>query len=329
VPELTMEEEIAILKARILQMEIEKREGPIKIIPAKADQAPSMPQTSSGQSEISQIQLRPMEPDIRVTPALASFAEHQNYAPPPASPALSLASPVTLSLQNLPDNQIIMDHYYPPLPPPRPHSAHITQYQYPPPPLITSSSTIQQEQTYPPPPPPSRPQQQLQIQRQDSGYYSNPPSRHSSTFSIATISTCSSPQQVFSPQSTGYSLLSPQPTGQSQHSLRHSVSYGSISSSQVSPMSPQPVPYFPPPPGSAARPISTGKDYFSQNTAPPPLPIPAYQPGMGQPIQAQSYDARPSFRGSQGWQWGVAATQPNGEPNYGAPPAIPAPWKRS
>jgi hypothetical protein len=323
-----LKEEIAILKARILQIEIEKREGPMRITSTTVDQAQSIPQTSSGQSEISQIQLGPLEPDIRVTPALASFAEHQNYSPPPASPAPSVTSPITPSLQYIPDNQT-PTNYYPPPPPPRPHSAHIPQYHYPPPPLITSSSTIQQQQTNLPPPMPPRPQQQPQIQRQDSGYYSNPPSRHSSTFSTATISTCSSPQQVLSPQSTGYSLLSPQPTGQTQHGLRHSVSYGSISSSQVSPMSPQPAPYFPPPPSSAARPVSPGKDYFSQNTAPPPPHIPVYQPGMGQPVQPQSYGARPSFQGSQGWQWGVAPTKPNGEPNYGVPPAIPAPWKRS
>jgi hypothetical protein len=46
---------------------------------------------------------------------------------------------------------------------------------------------------------------------------------------------------------------------------------------------------------------------------------------MGQPVQLQSYGARPSFQGSQGWQWGVAPTKPNREPDYGVPPTIPPP----
>jgi hypothetical protein len=57
----------------------------------------------------------------------------------------------------------------------------------------------------------------------------------------------------------------------------------------------------------------------------PPPHIPVYQLGMGQPVQLQSYGARPSFQGSQGWQWGVAPTKPNREPDYGVPPTIPAP----
>lgn len=389
-----MEEEIIVLKARILQLELEKREGANKSLPCTDQGHPQSPvQTSLGQNDISQVQLGPFEPELQITPALASLVEHQNFPPPPpppntglatpitpllqspqgnsnpttsdnspprprppapavaspvtpslhypsenaipatsyfppppparphsthipeyqyptpTSPLSDVASPITPSLQYRPESQIPTTSYYPPPPPPRPHSAHIPEYQSPPPYSFASSSSIQQQQSYAPPPLPPRPQQQPQIQRQDSGYYSNPPSRHSSTFSTATISTCSSPQSMLSPQSTGYSLLSPQTTGQS---LRHSVSYGSIS-----PLSPQPAPYFPPPPpDSIARPLSQVKDYFSRSFGRPSPQIPAYQPGISQPAPAPPQN----FQGSQGWQWGTASMRPRGEPNYGAPP---------
>jgi hypothetical protein len=414
-PQLTLEEEIAFLKAKILEMEIEKREGAkVATLPASQDHQPST-QTSPGPGDVSQVQLGPFEPELRITPALPSLLEHQNFPPPPSSPAPaavaapstpspqcpsndsslypaplrprpqsahipeyqyqppsspapSVISPTTPSLQYpsnnsattssyfaLPppprphsayipeyqyqtptfpyqgvaapvchplqssENQSPTTHHYPPPPPgppPRPHSAHIPEYQYPPPDSFASSNSSLQQQTHPAPPLPIRPTQQPQVQRQDSGYYSNPPSRHSSTFSTATISTCSSPQSMLSPQSTGYSMLSPQTPG---HSLRHSVSHSSIPS-----LSPQQ--YFPPPPpspNSSASPLSQVKDYFNRSFVRPSPQIPAYQPGISQAMQTP----QTQFQGSQGWQWGTAPVKVNGEPIYGPPPAIPQAWK--
>ena len=300
-------------------MEIEKREGSINNTSSEVDQ-PNL-QLPEAQSEISQIQLGPLEPDVRITPAMATFVEHQNYFQPPASPIPTLTAPIMPSAQIGQDNQAL--RFFPPPPPPRPHSAHIPQYYPPPPPPILSPVNDLQNSSAPPLP--FRPQQHPGIQRQDSGYYSNPPSRHQSSFSTATISTCSSPQQLLSPQLSGYSPLVPHSTGQNHHALRHSVSHGSISSNQVSPMSSQPAPYFPPPPTSTIRPVSQGKDYFTQSLTSPAPQVPVYRPGMGQP----AYTPQHYYQGSQGWQWGTAPTASQGEPNYGAPPAIPAAWKRS
>ena len=98
VPEITLEQEIAILKARILRMEIEKREGSTNNTSSEVDQ-PSL-QTPEARSEISQIQLGPLEPDVRVTPAMATFVEHQNYFRPPASPIPTITAPIMPSVQN-------------------------------------------------------------------------------------------------------------------------------------------------------------------------------------------------------------------------------------
>ena len=236
--------------------------------------------------------------------------------PPPSSPSSSLLSPATPPVRNSLNSPPSNTPFFPPPLPPRPHSAHIPEYQPSPP--YSSISNGQQQQSYVVPTLPPRPQQQPPIQRQDSGYYSNPPSRQSSTFSIASVSTsCSSPQSMLPHQPTGASFLSPQTTGQS---LRHSISYGSIS-----PMSSQPTSYFPPPPSSPiARPLSQVKDYFNRSFARPSSQTAAYQPGMIQPTQAPQ-----QYQGSQGWQWGTAPMQPNLQPQYGTPPPIPNAWKGS
>jgi hypothetical protein len=266
-----------------------------------------------------QPQTNSSSPSPRAPRPHSAYIPGYQYPPPPSSPAPSAVSPITPSLQYHPGNPVSTTSYFPPPPPPRPHSVHIPEYQPPPPYSVTSPGSAQQQQTYAPPQLPPRPLQQQQIQRQDSGYYSNPPSRHSSAFSTATISTCSSPQSMLSPQSTGPSFLSPQTTG---HSLRHSVSYGAISS-----MSPQPAQYFapPPPPDTVARPLSQVKDYFSRPFGRASSQTPAYQTGISQPPQAPPQQ----YQGTQGWQWGTAPMQPHGQPQYGAPPPIPNVWKGS
>jgi hypothetical protein len=284
------------------------------------------PDITSPSTPSLQIPLDNQPPTISPSPSPQLPRSHSahitgyQFPPPPLSPAPSVVSPITPALQYPPGSSDSTTSYFPPPPPPRPHSAHIPEYQPLPPYSITSPVSAQQQQIYAAPPLPPRPQQQPQIQRQDSGYYSNPPSRHSSAFSTATISTCSSPQSMLSPQLTGPSLLSPQTTG---HSLRHSVSYSSIS-----PMSsPQPAPYFapPPPPDAVARPLSQVKDYFSRPFARASAQISTYQPGISQPTQAPPQQ----FQGTQGWQWGTAPMHSSGQPQYGAPPWVPNAWKGS
>ncbi|PMD42491.1 hypothetical protein L207DRAFT_581149 [Hyaloscypha variabilis F] len=319
-PQITMEQEIAFLKAKILEMEIEKREGANRTStstnPSQTGPTEPTARSSIGKNEVCQIQLEPFEPELSITPALASLVEHQNFHAPPIAPTHGVTSPSTLSLEYaledqkfspsptpLPaqdfaspstssseypsDNQILATslypaplrlrshsahipgyHYPPPLspapsavspitpspqvnsgnfaptvPPPRPHSTRIPGYHYPPPsslsPSILSPNTSSVQYTpdiststtsyFAPPLPPRphsahipdhqpsapnssttinsveqqegceappllpRPKQHRPIQRQDSGYYSNPPSRHSSTFSNTSLSTCCSP----------------------------------------------------------------------------------------------------------------------------------------
>jgi len=351
-------------------MEIEKREGANRTStstnPSQTGPTGPTARSSIGKNEVCQIQLGPFEPELSITPALASLVEHQNFHPspiapthgvtspsapsleyalehqkfspavppprphstrilgyhypPPSSLSPSILSPNTSSVQYTPDISTPTTSYFAPPLPPRPHSAHIPDHQPSAPNSSTTISSVEQQEGCEAPPLPPRPKQHRPIQRQDSGYYSNPPSRHSSTFSNTSLSTCCSPQPMLSPVSTGLSFLSPQTTGQS---LRHSVSYGS-----TSPMSSPPTSYFPPPPPSPiAKPLSQVKDYFSRSLARSSSQTPAYRPGISQPAHAP-----PQYQGSQGsqgWQWGTAPLLSNGQPQYGAPPSIPNAWKGS
>ncbi|KAK0113768.1 hypothetical protein ONS95_014018 [Cadophora gregata] len=274
--------------------------------------------------------------------------QHQNYPPPPSSPnpqQRPAPPPRPQSIyqsQSAPpvqNNTPISYQQPPPPPPPRPQSVYQPQH------IAAAQNTVPPVQQAPTPRPQSiyqplqftsapntaqmntqsQPQYQTHqqiyaqpqptkptvspIQRQDSGYYSIPPSRHSSSFSTTsfTPSNYGGSPQVLSPQPTG--MLSPQSTGSVYHGRSASVS------TMGSPMTPQSMqqqqPYFPPPPGSPAPPVQND-DFGSKVTG--------YQPGVNQPRPQQ---IPPPQQPSQGWQWGM----PPPQPNYGPPPPIPQPWK--
>ncbi|KAG4421381.1 hypothetical protein IFR04_005440 [Cadophora malorum] len=274
--------------------------------------------------------------------------QQQNYPPPPPSPNPQTQRPAppprpqsVYQPQYAPHSQNTAAISYPQQPaPPRPQSVYQPQYAPPaqsaaPPmqqqqqaPSLRPQSVYQPLQFTPAQAPQAQPQQNYQnyaqpqptkptssIQRQDSGYYSIPPSRHSSSFSTTsfTPSNYASSPQILSPQPTG--MLSPQVTGSVYHGRSASVS------TMGSPMTPQSIqqqqPYFPPPPGTPAPPMQN--DYFGSKVA-------GYNPAANQQSQnttqhqGQGYGTQGP---SQGWQWGM----PPPQPNYGAPPPIPQPWK--
>jgi hypothetical protein len=142
----TMEEEIMFLKARLIQLELEKRE------------ALPVPQASPANSHES----KESQPSLVLTPPSTLFTPEQTYPPPPKSPALPPRYPV-VSQQQIPSPEA--QQYFPPPPPrsPRPQSQIYAPTPEP--------SYTYNPQSYPQPPP-SPNSQQKQYQRQDSGYYS-------------------------------------------------------------------------------------------------------------------------------------------------------------
>ncbi|KAH7382876.1 hypothetical protein BKA64DRAFT_171953 [Cadophora sp. MPI-SDFR-AT-0126] len=254
------------------------------------------------------------------------------YQPQYAQPVQNVA-PTSYTQSTAPRPQSVYQPQYPPparntappvqqhqqqAPTPRPQSVYQPLQFTPPSQLNPQPQSQQQQQVYAQPQPTkSTPSP---IQRQDSGYYSIPPSRHASTFSTSsfTPSNYSSPQ-ILSPQPTG--MLSPQSTGSVYHGRSASVS------TMGSPMTPQSAqqqqPYFPPPPGA---PAPVQNDYFAAKVV-------GYNPSVNQQ-QQQSYQQNQNMSQqpgqahgtqgpSQGWQWGM----PPPQPDYGAPPPIPQPWK--
>lgn len=307
-PTMTMEEEIALLKARLLAMELEKR--------GESLEAPNVtivePQPQHVKQNIAAHIQEPVvvttggmpasQPQVTISPVSEGLPQ-QNYPPPPPSPSLPPRSPSISNTQyNPPPNTISttqLSNYPPPPPspyqyqPPASPNTYQPQYFHQSSPQTYIPQTYGQpqpgsynpQQAYPPPPKSPNPQQP-QYQRHDSGYYSASPT----------------PQPV-AQQSTG-----------SQY-LQHGRNPSQVS---LSPMSPPP-PYFPPPPGGNLG--AGGKDYFGQGQAPPPQNYLQHY----QPVPTSGY------QGTQGWQWGAPAPapQPVGQPNYGPPPPIPSAWRSS
>ncbi|RFU31563.1 hypothetical protein B7463_g4789, partial [Scytalidium lignicola] len=315
----SVEEEIMYLKARLLQLEIEKREALL-----------NKTTSQDSKTHLEKISEAPKHPELKIIPPTSNPEGTQPYyPPPPASPALNTVS------STVPTQQ-----YYPPPPPspkpqlqnfpPPPPSPNTQVYSYPPPPpsprpqvqsYPTPPPTIQspytyQPQNYPPALPPRSPstyqpqnyqtppnvgvsvQQLNQVippkspntqqppynQRQDSGYFSGPPT-------LSSPSPYNAPQFAAPPMSSHTATTSP---------------------------SPAPPPYFPPPPGATPQIGYGGKDYFNQGA----------EPSGSNP----NYGSTPGYQGSHGWVWGTTTAAPTGavgEPNYGPPPPIPAPWKSS
>jgi hypothetical protein len=300
-PALSLEDEIAFLKFKLLQLELEKRGESVEVPPLMIVKSEAQAVTSNvkdhGQDSVTDV-VNPQtsgslqqqsKPRLVLSPPLTSQSSHRQNCPlVPASPALP-SRPLSIS-------QPII---YPPPPsspalPPRPSSNAAVHYAPPPPPPITTYNPQNYcpspSQQHYPPPPKSPNLQQPQYQRHDSGYYSGTPTPLSA--------------QQYQPSSQHIPVQSTLP----QYSHGRNASQVSLS-----PMSPAPPPYFPPPPG--------GKDYFSQNCS---------QPQQGySPVPTQQY------QGGQSWQWGVApaATVPlaqkAGEPYYGPPPPIPPNWRSS
>jgi len=311
-PTISLEEEIAFLKARLLQMELEKRgetfQAPVSIIQPQPVNSHN-PVAQNKEPASVQVTIVPAEPDqqeqmLNISHPSSDQLQQQHYPPPPPSPAVPPRSPSIPTSQHAPpleaSSQPIQN--YPPRPP-SPNTYNPAQFanpkmqNYPPPPpspiyqpqnypQAPSAGLVQQ--SYPRPPNPPIFQEQPQYQRHDSGYYSAVPT----------------PQPI-SAQSTGNQYL-------------HGRNPSQASLSPMSP--PPPPPYFPPPPGVVSGNVG-GKDYFSQG------PVP----------NAQNYRPAPQASpvkgpmGTQGWQWGVPAPvgQRPEEPNYGPPPPIPAPWRGS
>lgn len=274
-PESAMEQEIALLKARLLQMELEKRniavEPPpvlqqVTIETAQSQATSRTPPPQSGGLGCSDHQA--YMPSPTPTPHPVQVSQH---LPPPPQSATFQPSPMSTpppqydaSLQN------------------QPSSTASSQQKIPSPPPQNQQQFAQQQI---PSPPPQNPQQQIYVntkpphpdfQRHDSGYYSQPPSQAPSrTQSVTSLPLYTLNPQHLNNQPQLLSPISPQSTGQSsvynpsQH--RHSISqtiYTPLPSTPASSM------YFPPPPGTTnIPPISpVGKqDYFGNvNSVPTP-----------------------------------------------------------
>lgn len=365
VPAMTPDEEIAFLKFRLLQMEMERRGQSLDVPPLNI--VKEIPQTTvtegreeavvSGMANLSvqesettvqqpspqhpqhQITLSEepqYQPEVRVTPPLGAQQPYQNYPPPSSTP--------------LPGTTLSAAQYAPQ--PARTPSISVTaQYNQRPP----TQSPTQQTNYHPLPNPTYQPTPDSTYQPQTQQPYQQPPTPVSyqapPTSAPAPAPYTYNPQNYPPPPSTqppyqrhdsGYysGLTTPQPTSQQptpSPSLYHGRSYSTAS--LVSPMSPPP-PYFPPPPGAN---IGGGKDYFNQNqnAQPPYQPFQNIQPQQQQPYQkGQGYGLPPQLLqgGSQGWQWGAPHANPVpvmgqgqriGEPNYGPPPAVPQAWRGS
>ncbi|KAE8445582.1 hypothetical protein EG329_013215 [Mollisiaceae sp. DMI_Dod_QoI] len=263
---------------------------------------------------------------------------YQTYNPHQQAQSIPLSS----QQQVPPQTQGVPISYTPGPPPPQPNAAYQT---YNPAQQAPSTPAIHQQQSYPLPPKPPHP-----LQHQDSGYYSNPPSRHSSTFSVSTVASMNlnHTQHVVSPPTPSFATLSTQPTGppptQYGHGHHPSFGFGPMPMSYTpSPMSPQPQQYFPPPP----PPPPQRQSYFGQNgpsqVSTPTLQPQGYQPTPpapnygnvqgGQTYQpaplAPVYGAQQGANHTQGWQWGNPKAGTPAEPNYGPPPPIPGQWRGS
>ncbi|KAH8805540.1 hypothetical protein F5884DRAFT_799761 [Xylogone sp. PMI_703] len=314
----SVEEEILYLKARLLQLEIEKREALLK---------KTAPEDSQNQPE------KPLEipshPELKIVPPMSvSVPQPQLYIPPGTTPQPSNIAPSGPPVQP----------YYPPPPSPKP------QIQtFPPPP----PSTRPQMQNYPPPPPspkppvqnlpppPPLPASQPLYRYQPQNYAPQLPPRAQQTYQPHNFST--PPITNISIQQTPQVTPSKSPTPQQPpfHQRQDSGYFSgpptlsspspyNLQQSTISPVSPQtanspaPPPYFPPPPGATPQLGFGGKDYFNQ----------------GQQSQQLASNVivspMPGYQGQNGWTWGSAASGvAGGEPNYGPPPPIPSPWRSS
>jgi hypothetical protein len=318
--EMTMEEEIALLKARLLMMELEKRgeslEAPnVTIVEPQPQHIQQNVAAQMQEPVVVAINVPASQPQVTISPVLDGQQQQQSYPPPPSHPPRSPSIPTSqYAPPPLTTPTAQLSNYPPPPPSPYQHqpqpspNTYQPQNNFAPPspntyqpqnfptpsPNTYNPQTYAQSQpgTYNPqqayPQPPKSPNPQQQYQRHDSGYYSAAPT----------------PQPV-SQQSTG-----------NQH-LQHGRNPSQVS---LSPMSPPP-PYFPPPPGGPNL-GAGGNDYFAQGQAPPQQ---HYQQGY-QPAPT------PGYQGTQCWQWGTPAPPQQvgrqaGQPNYGPSPPIPTAWR--
>ncbi|RDW82533.1 hypothetical protein BP6252_03645 [Coleophoma cylindrospora] len=330
-PAPSMEDEIAFLKAKLLEMELEKR-GIITTDQSQPDQSLPQPEPSKVSVPESQTQLsRPPTttpsvnvpglglPHLTVQTHLPSHPATPNTAPADLkSPLVSVqpympSRPTTPNIQspnsNVHENSLTSNagsttpsaqpqNYGFPPPPPPPPAQYLAPYQPQnyaiAPPCAPQQQQYQyaSQQMYQPRP---------QFPSQDSGYYSNPTtpgliSPQSSDFK-APISPPNNPyhpqHQFLSPQSTGYSVLTPHSTGgfsaMSPQSTGH-TSFSSVSMAQHAPMpANQPMHCFPPPPPPGAPPGGLGQSQYN-NTAPTP-------PFLPPSTQAASFSAPYAYPG--------------------------------
>lgn len=258
-----------------------------------------------------------------IPPPQQSTSQYQTYNPNQRAQSI----PLSPQQQMAPQSQGVPISYTP-TPPPQQATAGYQTYQ---PAQQASATPVQQQQTFALPQKPPH-----QLQHQDSGYYSNPPSRHSSTFSVSTVDSpnLNYNQHVVSPPTPSFATLNPQATGPQQPQYQHArhASYGPMPMSYTpSPMTPQPQQsYFPPPPPHrASTPNPQTRGYQ-------PAPLAPAAPIYGSMQDGQQYQPAPAGPNygaqqgvNQGWQWGNPNAGAAGEPNYGPPPPIPGQWRGS
>ncbi|CAG8955788.1 hypothetical protein HYFRA_00011657 [Hymenoscyphus fraxineus] len=336
-PESAMEQEIALLKARLLQMELEKRD--IAVEPTPFSQQATVSLQSQHTSEITSPSLggglgcsdhqaympspsptpQPTQAKQDSSPPLATTTVSPPMRTPPPQYDITLQNQQSIApalQQQIPSNQQEQQQQYlqqqTSLPPPPP-SQNVPQPQYKqlhahPPNITVSQLQPQIQQPYqvqqtsiqsmaqkPTPAPPD-------LGRQDSGYYSQPPSR---TQSVSSVPLYNPHQNQNQNQNQN---LSPQPTSlysPSQHRQSISPNQSIYTPSPSTPTASNL--YFPPPPGTTnIPPISpVGKtDYFatqhqqlSRMNTPQPQPQP--QPQIQMQASAYKPDVYPSQYGSQ------------------------------
>lgn len=211
-------------------------------------------------------------------------------------------------------------------PPPSTPAKFLAPYQPQHYPILPSSAPQQQQYQKAPQ---QMHQARPQFSSQDSGYHSQsatPGLISSQPASFRTPfpsqnDTLYSQQQCLSPQTTGYSVLTPQSTGGFSALSTQSTgntSFSSFSMEQHSPMSAQtPIRYFPPPPPPGSQ--LSGPGQF-QYKSPAPSPPQSIQVGL-QPLHFSAPYTHQGYGQAQGQ---------NAQPIYFAPPPNSlAPQRRS
>jgi len=331
--DISMEEEISLLKARLLVMELEKRGVAVETL--STANAEPQPEIKPPTRPMSLMQSLSMQSNVVVSNNLiqaGSSATTRPESPSVEEPSNKLPEKddsMPLVTNSLPTQSNSSPPASPPTvpPPPPTHSTPVQTQQYSSPPapplsahLPISATPPKTEQLYV-----HQPQAQYQPLAPAPNMY-NPQNWAPIQ---QTSSQASAPNPVYQRHDSGYFSASQTPIAQPYAPTTPQLTPGQYFPHQrtasVSTMSPPP-PYFPPPPGQPIPNANViGKDYFNRNSiAGPPG---GQQFGAPPPVQWGQPPIQ-TYQGMQGWQWGTAAPVRQ-EPNYGPPPPVPTAWKGS